>query len=161
MANYDWGEYEMVNAAEYEMFDDWKAAVERAEEEADILLIGGYKSLRGTEEQTEGGKVVPYKKVLEWTEENSSLLKVGARGVYVEDGGMIAVGASPYEQGEEAAKMAIALLEGKEKIENLPIQESNQYLVYMRESKLKEYNSNLEMPKIYEAFARATRHYFD
>ncbi len=161
MENFDWGDYEMVSAAEYETFDDWKAAVARAEETADILLIGGYKSLQGTEEQTEGGKVVPYKKVLEWTEENSTLLQVGARGVYVEDGGMIAVGASPYEQGEEAAKMAVALLEGTKEVSDMPIKESNQYLVYMRESKLQEYNPRLKMPKIYEAFARATNHYFE
>ncbi|AFY40309.1 ABC-type uncharacterized transport system, periplasmic component [[Leptolyngbya] sp. PCC 7376] len=161
MKNFDWGDYEMVSASEYETFNDWKSAVSRAENSADILLIGGYKSLQGTEDQTEGGKVVPYETVLEWTEENSSLLKVGARGVYVEDGGMIAVGASPYEQGEEAAKIAVALLDGTKKIEDMPVQESNQYLVYMRESKLREFNPNLRMPKIYEAFARATSHYFE
>lgn len=161
MADFDWGDYKMVSSAEYKTFDDWKVAVKKAQYKADILLIGGYKSLRGTDEQMEGGKVVPYHKVLEWTENNSSLLKVGARGVFVEDGGMIAVGASPYEQGEEAAKMAVALLDGQKKIEDLPIQESNQYLIYMRESEIKAYNRRLQMPKIYEAFSRATNHYFE
>jgi ABC-type uncharacterized transport system substrate-binding protein len=79
----------------------------------------------------------------------------------VEDGGMIAVGASPYEQGEVAAQMAIALLDNNKKIEDLPVQESQQYLIYMRQSKMEEYNPFLKVPTVYEAFARATNHYFD
>lgn len=158
MQNFYWGDYEMVSAAEYKTFNDWKAAVLEAEETADILLIGGYKSL--TDDENNELKV-PYQEVLEWTDENSSLLKIGARGVYVEDGGMIAVGASPYEQGEVAAQMAIALLDNNKKIEELPVQESQQYLIYMRQSKMEEYNPFLKVPTVYEAFARATNHYFD
>ncbi|NJN72244.1 MAG: hypothetical protein HC799_05215 [Limnothrix sp. RL_2_0] len=157
MQNFAWGDYEMVSAAEYKTFEDWKAAVREAEETADILLIGGYKSL----DYEDSSLKVPYEEVLRWTDENSSLLKIGARGVYVEDGGMIAVGVSPYEQGEVAAKMAIALLENHKKIEDLPVQKSQQYLIYMRQSKMDEYSPFLKMPTVYEAFARATNHYFD
>lgn len=158
MQNFYWGDYEMVSAAEYKTFDDWKGAVREAEKTADILLIGGYKSL--TDDKNSELKV-PYEEVLAWTDENSSLLKIGARGVFVEEGGMIAVGSSPYEQGEVAAQMAIALLDKHKKIEDLPIQENQQYLIYMRQSKMKEYNPFLKIPTVYEAFARATNHYFD
>lgn len=159
MKNFDWGEYEMVSSGEYETFEDWKNAVREAEDTAEILLIGGYKSLK--DKRTEAEDVVPYGEVLQWTDENSSLLKIGARGVYVEDGGMIAVGASPYEQGEVAAQMAIALLDHEKTIDELPVQESNQYLIYMRRSEMEKYSPFLQLPSVYEAFARATRHYFD
>lgn len=158
MQDFYWGDYEMVSAAEYKTFDDWKKAIREAEETADILLIGGYKSLADDENSE---LKVPYEEVLAWTDENSSLLKIGARGVFVEEGGMIAVGSSPYEQGEVAAQMAIALLDKHKKIADLPVQESQQYLIYMRKSKMEEYNPFLKIPTVYEAFARATNHYFD
>ncbi|NES80887.1 MAG: hypothetical protein F6K10_05490 [Moorea sp. SIO2B7] len=154
---FEWEPFELVSAAEYKTFEDWKKAVQEAEDKADVLLIGGYKSIRHSEQ---GKSVVCYRDILEWTEANSRLLKIGTRWFYVEDGGMISVGISPYEQGEEAAKMAVKILDEKTKIEEISIKNPQQYLVSMREKKMKEYDPNLKLPSIYEAFARATNKYF-
>ncbi|MDJ0508902.1 MAG: hypothetical protein QNJ64_06580 [Crocosphaera sp.] len=158
MKSFDWQPFELVSAGQYTTFKDWQKAVEEAENRADILLIGGYKSLK---KSPEDNSIVPYQEILDWTDANSSLLKIGARGFYVEDGGMLAIGISPYEQGEVAAQAAVDLIEKKKQIENIPIRDGKQFLIYMRKSKMRDYNINLKLPNIYESFARATNHYFD
>ncbi|MGK7873410.1 MAG: hypothetical protein AB4426_08870 [Xenococcaceae cyanobacterium] len=102
---------------------------------------------------------MPPREIIEWTEANSSLPGIGAWGFYVKDGGMLAVAVSPYEQGEVAAKIALNILEEKTQIQTIPIQTSQEYMLYMREASIKEHK--LKLPSIYESFARATNNYFD
>lgn len=135
-------------------FDDWKAAILRAQDQADVILIDGYRQLaRSATDPT----LVPPQEVIRWTEENSRLPLVGNNGFFVEDGGALAIGASPYEQGELAAKMAVQLLSGKKQPRDLPMDTTHQLVVFMRESRLKA--RGIRLPGIYEAFARTTNHY--
>jgi ABC-type uncharacterized transport system substrate-binding protein len=64
--------------------------------------------------------------------QNTSLPSIGGWGFFVEDGGMVSTGVSPFEQGEESAKMAVEIIE----------------------------KTKLKLPKVYEAFARATNNYY-
>ena len=153
---FNWQPFELVNSAEYKTFEDWKNAVKKANDEADILLITNYHTIRRSAEDK---SIVPSQEIIEWTEANSSLPGIGAWGFYVEDGGMLAVAVSPYEQGETAAQIAVNILEGKKRIQTISPQTGQQYILYMREEKLKEHR--LRLPSIYEAFARANNSYFE
>ena len=156
ITSFDWQPFELVNSAEYETFEDWKNAVKKANNEADILLITNYHTIRRSAQDK---SIVSPKEIIEWTEANSTLPGIGGWGFYVEDGGMLAVGISPYEQGEIAAQIAVDILTGKKQIQKISPQNGKQYIFYMRETNMKEHQ--LKLPPIYEAFARATNHYFE
>ncbi len=156
ITSFDWQPFKLVNSAEYETFEDWKNAIKKANNEADILLITNYHTIRRSAQDK---SIVSPKEIIEWTEANSTLPGIGGWGFYVEDGGMLAVGISPYEQGEIAAQIAVDILTGKKQIQKISPQNGKQYIFYMRETNMKEHQ--LKLPPIYEAFARATNHYFE
>ncbi len=156
ITSFDWQPLSLVNSAEYKTFEDWKQQIKRANQEADILLITNYHTLRRSPEDK---SIVTPQEIIEWTENNSSIPGISSWGFYVEDGGMLAVGVSPYEQGEIAAKIAVNILDEKQEFASIKPQTGKQYILYMRKSKMNQYR--LKLPTIYEAFARATNHYFD
>jgi ABC transporter substrate binding protein len=135
-------------------FDAWKSAIAQAQERADVILIDGYRQIARSESDH---TLVPPKEVVEWTETSSRLPLVGNNGFFVDDGGALAIGASPYEQGEISARMAIELLAGRRGAKDIPEDTTHQLVVFMRKSRLQV--RGIRLPGIYEAFARATNHY--
>ena len=61
------------------------------------------------------------KEVVAWTEANSKLPLIGLNSYYAEDGGMLSIAASPYEQGEVAANMAIRILDQRSSPDTLSV----------------------------------------
>ena len=156
ITSFDWQPFKLVNSSEYKTFEDWKNAIKKANNEADILLITNYHTIRRSAQDK---SIVTPKEIIEWTEANSTIPGIGCWGFYVEDGGTLAVGVSPYEQGETAAKIAVDILVKKIQIQKISPQTGRQYIVYMRKTKMEEHE--LKLPPMYEAFARATNHYFE
>jgi ABC-type uncharacterized transport system substrate-binding protein len=97
--------------------------------------------------------------VADWTEANSPVPIVGVNSFNSEDGFMLSIGVSPFEQGEVTAKNALDLLYGRKLATDIPVAASRQYVVAMRESAIKR--RNVPIPKVLEAFARATNNYLD
>ncbi len=83
---------------------------------------------------------------------------IGTNAFFAEDGGMLAIGTSPLEQGETAAGMAVDILEKRRSAGQIPIVTSTQAVVAIRESRLKE--SGFAVPKVYESCARAANYFF-
>lgn len=137
-------------------FDEWKDAVRRLQSDADVIVTTNYRRLTRSANSRE---LVPASEVVRWTEENSKIPVIGTNGFFVEDGGMLAIGTSGYEQGEVAAKMTERLLEEKIAPSAIPVASTAQFVVYLRRSLLAK--RGIAMPTIYEAFARATNNYFD
>ena len=136
-------------------FDDWQSAVKNMKGKADFILVGGYRKLH---KYPGSAKFVNAKEVMTWTEANSPVPVIGMNTFNTEEGAMLSVGVSPYEQGEVAASMAIKLIEGVD-IKSLPIQTSSQYVIAMRQSALDA--RNISVPKIFETLSRATNNYFN
>lgn len=80
------------------------------------------------------------KDVLKWTTPRLKIPDIGCWGFFVEDGGMMSVAVSPYEQGEEAAKMAVRIIEEHIPPYKIDVKINNLYVVYMRGKSLKEKN---------------------
>lgn len=150
-----WNPINLIEHRQIATFDEWKAAIKNANKKADFLLITHYHTIRRSATDK---SVVPPKEVMRWTIENSPLPDIGCWGFHVQDGGMLAFGLSPYEQGEEAAKMAVNIIDKGVQPNQIPIKTSNLFVVYMRESRLKKYG--IELPRIYGAFAHATNNYY-
>ena len=120
-----------------------------------FVLVGGYRKLPKSPGSAE---FVNAKEVMTWTEANSPVPVIGMNTFNSEEGAMLSVGVSPYEQGEVAATMAIKLIEGVD-IKSLPIQTSSQYVVAVRKSALDA--RNISIPEVFEAYARASNNYFN
>ncbi|MCP5117868.1 MAG: hypothetical protein GY953_44175, partial [bacterium] len=84
---------------------------------------------------------------------------IGINVFNVEDGAAIAVGASPFEQGEVAATMAETLLEQGIRGKELAMVVNHQYVVAIQQNALRK--RDLKLPQIYETFARTTSTYIE
>ncbi|MCI5140177.1 MAG: hypothetical protein D3909_00200 [Candidatus Electrothrix sp. ATG1] len=154
LTNVKWSPLKLVQSFQCETFEDWKEVINKAHKLGDILLVTHYHTL-----QDKNGRTVSPQDVMEWTAPRLKIPDIGCWGFFVEDGGMMSVAVSPYEQGEEAAKMAVQIIEEKIPPHEIDIKVNNLYVVYMRGSSLKE--KNITLPKMLEAFAKATNTYYE
>ena len=152
----DWKPFKIVGTRLADNWEEWQAAVQGAAREADAIVVTNYRRLYRDASRS---KLVPAGEVVRWTEEHSKLPLVGIAGSFVEDGGMFALGASGFEQGNVTAGMAIRILEGKAKPADIPVEEPRQFIVYMRRSVIKA--RGVVLPPLYESFARATNNYLE
>jgi ABC-type uncharacterized transport system substrate-binding protein len=150
----DWSPLILKKTILCKSLEEWNYAIDYAQKNADILFITHYHTIKD-----KNGAVIKPSKIIELTEPKLRIPAIGSWGFYVEDGGMMAVAVSPYEQGEEAAKMAIKILENKEEIKNIKPQVSRLFVIYVRKKDLEK--RNLKIPKLLEAFARATNNFYE
>ena len=154
LEQFEWKPLELVETKRCPTFADWKKSVTLANEKADFLLITHYHTIIGDD-----GKIMRPKDVLEETLKMTKVPLIGCWDFFVEDGGMLSVSVSPFEQGEEAAKMAVDILEHGRPIREVPIFTSHQFTVSMRGGMLRKLN--VEKPIILEAFARGLNNYYE
>lgn len=150
LREFDWKPLINLPSRKVASFDDWKKAVLDAQDKTDFILTTNYRRIR---RDAANAALVPPEEIVAWTVANSRVPVVGTNGFFVEDGGELAIGTSPYEQGEVAARMAIRLL-GGERASDIPHASTRQFVVYMRSARL--HRRGMELPPLYEAFARAT-----
>lgn len=155
MADFDWRPINLIEHRKVATFEEWKQFIKNSGKIADFLLITHYHTLRRS---STDDTVVSPKEVMKWTIENSPIPDIGCWGFYVDDGGMLAVGISPYEMGEVAGKMTTEILENHRRPSEIPTTKSQNFVMYMRESRLKQYG--VDLPKVYKDFAHATNHYY-
>lgn len=135
-------------------FEAWQEAVRAAEGCADVILTNNYRQLRRSAADT---RLVPPAEVVAWTVAHSRVPVIGLNGFFVEDGGMLAIAKSAFEQGELAARTAVAVLDGKPP-SAIPVQVPHQFVVLMRPDLMAQ--ARFRLPDIYEAFARATNGFY-
>ena len=150
----DWSPFKRVDMNLVTTFDEWKSAVTAASGKADLIVLANYQNILRVQGEK---KFVPPSEIMEWTESNSKIPVVGMGGYMVETGGMLAIGASGFEQGDVIARMAEAILDHGIPPKDLPHAMPRQYLVYMRQAVMEK--RKLTMPDIYEAFSRASNNY--
>lgn len=155
---FDWTPLQFTNSIQCSTFDQWQEAIKNTESSADFILYTHYHTIKASADSPD---ILPPKEVLAWTMANSTLPGVSFWGFYVEDGGMMAVALSPYEQGEVAARMAVDIIEHGKRPQDIPVETSRLFVMYMRESVIKEKMGSLNLPLVYEAFAKATNHYYE
>lgn len=154
LTNVSWSPLNLIKSFQCETFDEWKRAIRQANKIGDILLVTHYHTILD-----KNGKTVSPRKVMEWTSPQLKIPDIGCWGFFVEDGGMMSVAVSPYEQGEEAAKMAVRIIEEKIPANEIDIKINSLYVVYLRGSSMEE--RNIEIPKMLKAFAKATNTYYE
>lgn len=151
----DWSPARFLPPVQVDTFADWQAAVERAGREADVILVTNYRNIRDGEN---GPFLRPASAVMQWTAANSAVPVIGMGATNSEDGAMLTVSVSPYEQGETAAALALRVLDGASPA-SLPVITSKQFIVQVCRPSLSRWD--LDLPPLYEAFARATDNYYE
>lgn len=146
---FDWSPLQLSADMLVDTFPKWQAAVDAIGKQADVIYVTGYRGLRRSDTDS---SLVPPKEVVAWTESHSRIPVVGGNGFYTEEGGMLAIGTSPYQQGEAAADMALQILMEGKATSQIPIINSTQFIVSMSASKMKA--RGFELPQVYEAAAR-------
>ena len=156
---YDWAPLVYTGGYKIADFEQWKKTVFELSRKVDFIMVGGYRKLK---RRADSGPKVPYVppgEVMRWTEKNSPVPVMGINIFNTEDGAMMSVGVSPYEQGGTAAKLARRIIEKGVSPGKIPYATSRQYVVAFRRSALER--RKLEIPQIFEAFARATDNYHE
>ncbi len=155
----DWAPFKLTQSKLVKTYDEWKAEIRRANEEADVLITTNYRRIQETADDPK--RLVDPSELVKWTDGcnagKSSV--IGTNGFYVEDGGMIALATSPFEQGEVSARMAVDILEKHKDPKSIPVQSTQEFIVYLRADRVR--SNNFKVPRVYESFARAMNNYFD
>lgn len=154
---FDWSPLHFAGTTVAEDYPSWQAYVRALPDRDDAyLLVANYRQLRRSETDSE---MVPPNEVMSWTEANSPIPIIGVNVFNVEEGAAVAVGASPFEQGEVAANLAEELLQEDLRGGQVAIERPRYYVVAINEAALAK--RGLELPQIYETFARTTFTYVD
>jgi len=153
-ATTDWTPMTWLPPVQVDTFEGWKEAVTRAGRDADLILLTNYQQVRRAAGEA---FVRPAARVMAWTEANATVPVLGVGWSNSQDGAMLTVSVSPYEQGETAARLALEVLEGRSAAD-LPVVMPRQFQVHVCERSLRA--RGLVLPDLYEAFARATDNYY-
>jgi len=153
---YDWFPIMYKGSIMAASFEEWKNIIRKSSGSVDYIIVANYRRLLLSNESSE---YADPREVMRWTEENSTVPVIGINAFNVEDGAMISIGVSPFEQGETAAKMAQSIIEQGVRAGSIPIQINSQYVVAIRRSALER--RGLALPAIYEAFGRATANFHE
>ena len=155
---FDWKPFVLHRSKLVKTFDEWKSEVKRANAEADVLITTNYRRIQLSDDDSK--KMVSSEELVKWTEDNTPNVPViGTNGFYVEDGGMIALATSPFEQGRVAAEMTVKILDQKMDTKNIPVQSTQQFIAHLRADRVRQNDFNV--PQVYESFSRAMNNYYD
>jgi hypothetical protein len=154
--NFAWGPVQVLESRFAETFEQWRAAVDFAgRNKVDFIVTANYRKIA---RQPGKQELVPPREILKWTEANSKVPVIGTNAFFVEDGGVLAIATSPYEQGEVAASMANEILYKGRAPNQIPPQSTRQFVVAMSESGLKKWR--IQLPAVYEASARSSANFY-
>lgn len=144
-----WGPHKLAAERLVETPEAWRAAVEELSNEADVILSLGIRGLKWGNGDIEAQSNA----LTAWTEREAKVPVLSFKRSFVEAGGMLGLGASPYEHGTEAARLALALVDGKA-LAALPIRNGAEITISYNPQRLNRHN--IVLPPIYRAFATAT-----
>ena len=153
---YDWSPIIYKGSIVAKDYPDWKKIILEQGEKVDYIIVANYRELAIS---GPGTTYASAKEVMTWTDRESKVPVIGINAFNVEDGAMISLGVSPFEQGEVAAQMAQMILEKNIRAGTIPMRQNFQYIVAIREASLQL--RNMELPAIYEAFGRATENFIE
>jgi hypothetical protein len=152
--SFAWAPMVLQSTTQVSTWPEWQAQIRVLAQSADVLLLTGYRNLHRSAQDP---RLVEPQEVVTWTDANAGVPVMSGNGFFTEDGGMLAVGTSPYEQGEEAARRALDIVVRGTPAAQMPIVEAQQFIVTMNATLMKAHG--FALPRIYEAAARTGNKY--
>jgi len=146
---FSWGSQRIVNSQLVSTWPQWKAAVLKANRQANILLITAIYGVH----RTPNGPLVPAEEVVRWTEANATkVLPVGLMGDYVPLGGSLGVFPSARYLGAMAMESVLQWLEPSRKGIPPKISMDDHFDIGLRQDSLRR--RGLHLPLVYREAAR-------
>lgn len=131
LRNYkDWSGFNYQGAKHTKTFNEWKQFILKESSKYDYILVSGYRQLLDEHE-----KRVKASAVAKWTQSNSESSVIGMNVFNSEDGILLSVSISPYEQGRKAVELASRILDGEDP-EDIPYLLPKNYIVSLSEDAL-------------------------
>jgi hypothetical protein len=152
---FDWSPLVFQGTRQLENFDQYKSAILAAQTTADIIVVDAYRKI--SRSATDRTLVSPLE-IQAWAGKNSKLPMIGVNAFVAEDGGMLAIGTSPFEQGERAAELAVRIIDGGMAPSQIPFESGDQFVVAMRARQISE--KKFALPRVYEAAARSVNKFY-
>lgn len=152
---FSWEPLQLIGTKLVNNLDDWKEAIQHAAQSSDYILTSNYREIHRI-----AGKetLVPPRELINMSISITKIPIIGTNAFFSEDGGILAIATSPMEQGMTTASMAVEILEKQSTANEIPIVTSSHAVVAMRDQELKQIG--FKIPKMYEAYARATNYYY-
>lgn len=154
--SFDMNPIQVLDSSLLETFDEWQQVIRDSKGKVDFIVCSNYRKIK---RQANSNELVPAAEIIHWTEQHSEVPLIGTNGFFSQDGGMLAIGTSPYEQGEVATKLALELLIDNRQANQLPFHTSVQFVVAMRAALVRD--RHLKLPGVYEAAARGINEYYE
>ncbi len=147
----NWGSYTLVKHKRVNTLEEWRAAVEEAEQTADILLVSTYQKI------SEGKRFVPPPTLVKWMNAHCQIPIVGIYESYIIDGGTLAIAISSLEQGQTAAQLALNIIEKKLTIQNVPLIHGKTFSLFLQKEQLLKRFPDAQIPVILDAFSEVPK----
>lgn len=149
ITTFQWGPQRLVASDLIDTWPQWQAAVLRANQQADILLITAIYGVH----RSPNGALVPAEEVVRWTEAHSKkALPVGLIGDYVPLGGSLGVFPSAHYLGAMAMESVLKWLDPSNKRVPPIIPKDDHFDIGLREVSLR--SRGLQLPLVYREAAR-------
>lgn len=145
---FDWKPCMLVSRSLSRSWSDFRASVERAGREADVLLLLTFEGLVG-----DNGESVSDHTVATWVEDHAKAFPLGLRYEFGAEGGGLAITSAGDDEGAEGMAMALAWLDRPWKSGAPTPTTSTAFNVLMRPARLAQRGAVL--PPLYREAARA------
>ncbi|MGI4850901.1 MAG: ABC transporter substrate-binding protein [Janthinobacterium lividum] len=149
LTTYDWTPHRLIDLITVNTFEDWKSAIATSGERADLVIVAGYERIFVDDNLT---ILKNSRDLIQWTLNNTSLPIIGTSISFFKNGGDMSIVSSPFSQGEEAAKLASQIINGKN-AKDFPYLKPHDYQIYVNESS--KNNQINRLPSVYKTFSHA------
>ena len=130
LAKQDWGNIQYQGIQHTTDYAQWQKFITEESAHYDYILVSGYRQLLD-----ESGSLVDSAQVASWTQANSRCGVIGMNVFNSEDGILLSVGVSPFEQGSEMLAMALRIIAGTSPDE-IPYRYPKRYILALSEKAL-------------------------
>ncbi|KJU82619.1 ABC-type uncharacterized transport system, periplasmic component [Candidatus Magnetobacterium bavaricum] len=154
ISSFNWSPIVLVGTRLVDSLPDWQNAVREASGLADYIITSNYRKVARTQGSNE---LVSPKELIKATVKASTIPVLGTNAFFAEDGGMLAIATSPFEQGEVATKMAVDIIDKEKSPKDIPVINSSQCVIAMNATILRE--KEFDVPPVYESSAMANNLY--
>ncbi len=128
LAAQDWGNIDYRGGEFVADYAQWQKFILENSGDYDYILVSGYRQLLD-----ENGSRVDSEEVGAWTQVNSNAAVIGMNVFNSEDGILLSVGVSPYEQGAGALKLAVRIIRG-DSPDEIPYRYPERYMLALSEN---------------------------
>lgn len=144
-----WDKLQLADTIVAKTATEWKAAIQQAQQRADVILIGHYATTLKNEDLN--GKAFVSELL-----STSNLPMIGLNDEFAEDLGPLSFAISEKELGESLASIAKLLIDTRGSAKDIDVYRDSVFELHINYKVFKTRHPNNEIPGVYQAYALAS-----